>query len=154
MTRQGAPAAEAESDAVPSLIVRRWIRAAPERLFAAWTDPTLLVHWWGPRDVTCIGAEVDLRVGGAYRLANRLPDGAVLYIAGEFERIAPPHELVYTWRLESVPNPVERVTVRFTPRDGGTDVIVVHDRVRDPALREQHAAGWEGCLEGLAELMA
>ncbi len=61
----------------PPLVVRRTIKAGPERVFEAWTRPELLLAWWGPRPVRCSGAEVDLRVGGRYRIDNQLPDGAL-----------------------------------------------------------------------------
>jgi uncharacterized protein YndB with AHSA1/START domain len=79
-----------------TLVVRRRIHATPEKLFAAWTQPEHLVRWWGPQGVACPAAEIDLRVGGAYRLANRFPDGTVVWIAGVFELIEPPHRLMYT----------------------------------------------------------
>jgi uncharacterized protein YndB with AHSA1/START domain len=65
-----------------TLVVRRTIRATPERLFEAWTEPAQLRRWWGPQDVECLDAQVDLRVGGQYRIANRFPDGRIVWIAG------------------------------------------------------------------------
>jgi uncharacterized protein YndB with AHSA1/START domain len=59
--------------------------ASAERIFDAWTQPEHLRAWWGPRPVTCSGAEVDLRVGGRYRIANALPDGNTVIIEGEFQ---------------------------------------------------------------------
>jgi uncharacterized protein YndB with AHSA1/START domain len=131
-----------------SLIVRRTIRASPERVFAAWTEPEQLQRWWGPTGVVCTGAEVDLRVGGRYRIGNRLPDGSQVWISGEFEQITPPHCLVYTWRTEDDAG-AERITVRFEAREGATEVIVVHERIASARLRDGHEAGWQGCLEGL-----
>jgi uncharacterized protein YndB with AHSA1/START domain len=132
-----------------NLVVRRTIRATAERLFDAWTRPEQLLQWWGPAHVECAGAEVDLRAGGRYRIGNRLPDGQVLWIAGEFEEVTPPRRLVYTWRLGARTGDPERVTVRFEPRDGGTEVIVVHERLLDQAVRDDHERGWHGCLDGL-----
>jgi uncharacterized protein YndB with AHSA1/START domain len=131
-----------------SLVARRTIRATPERLFKAWTCPEQLMAWWGPPGVECIDAQIDLQVGGEYRIANRFPDGRVVWISGEFEAIEPPHRLVYTWRLDSQTEP-ERVTVRLEPRGESTEVIVVHERISDDAARRGHAEGWEGCLTGL-----
>jgi uncharacterized protein YndB with AHSA1/START domain len=102
------------------------------------------VHWWGPQGVTCPTAEVDLRVGGAFRLANRFPDGSVLWIAGVFEVIERPDRLVYTWELE-------RVTVSFVRCAEATEVIVTHERIADAAALKGHEQGWEGCLDGLAQ---
>src|SRR5262249_59801756 len=83
-----------------TLVVRKTIRATPERLFDAWTQPTQLRQWWGPDDAECADAQVDLRVGGQYRIANRFRDGRVVWITGEFEVIGPPQRLDYTWRVE------------------------------------------------------
>ena len=135
-----------------ALVVRRTIRARPEALFAAWTDPQQLQRWWGPPGVTCTAAEIDLRVGGSYRIANRMPDGSTLWIAGEFEVIEPPNRLIYTWRLEIPEAGIERVCVSFLPRDSATEVIVTHERIANPAARTRHESGWIGCLAGLARL--
>ncbi len=108
------------------------------------------MRWWGPRGVRCVGAELDLRVGGRYRIGNELPDGTRLWIAGAFELVERPHKLVYSWSLEPGSGDPERVTVRFEPRGGGCEVIVVHERVATEAQRDGHEQGWTGCLEGLA----
>lgn len=139
---------------VVTLIVRRTIRASPERLFQAWTEPEHLVRWWGPAGIQCVGAEVDLRVGGRYRIGNRLPDGRTLWIAGEFELIERPNRLRYTWRLEGADQTPEHVTVRFQPVGEDTDVVVTHERIATPAIRDEHERGWTGCLEGLERYVA
>jgi uncharacterized protein YndB with AHSA1/START domain len=93
---------------------------------------------------------VDLRVGGQYRIDNALPGGELLSIVGEFERIEPPHQLVYTWRVDGRPGAFERVTVRFEADAGLTKVVVTHERIVNEAICEQHRRGWEDCLQRLA----
>jgi len=136
-----------------TLDVRRTIRASAQRLFEAWTTPEQLRQWWGPGPVTCSSAAVDLRVGGRYHIDNQLPDGKVIRIEGEFERIDPPHELVYSWRLSGASTGAERVTVRFTPCAEGTEVAITHERIASEAARIEHEGGWQGCLDGLVELV-
>ena len=102
----------------------------------------------------CIDAQVDLRVGGRYRIANQFPDGKVLWIAGEFESIERPKRLVYTWRVESAEGSPERVTVTFEQRDSETEVAVTHERIPTRAMRDMHEQGWFGCLDGLAEFVS
>jgi uncharacterized protein YndB with AHSA1/START domain len=133
-----------------TLVIRRRIRAAPEKLFAAWTQPEHLRRWWGPQGTTCPSAEVDLRVDGVYRIANLFPDGSVVWIEGAFEIVEPPKRLVYSWTLSSKPGPAERVTVLFEQHADSTDVTVVHVRIEEGAARADHARGWEGCLDGLS----
>jgi uncharacterized protein YndB with AHSA1/START domain len=130
-----------------ALVVRRTIRATPDRIFAAWTEPKHLCAWWGPRPVRCSGAEVDLRVGGRYRIDNLLPDGKTLTIEGEFREIERPSKLVYTWRMGKEESSL--VTVRFEPSGDATEVTIVHDQVPSEQIRESHAKGWNGCLESL-----
>ena len=137
-----------------NLVVQKTIRATAERLFEAWTEPAHLRQWWGPADVRCPEAEIDLRVGGGYRIANEYPDGTTVWIVGEFETIRPPHELIYSWQLEPVSETVERVTVRFDAQDGATEVTVIHERIADAAARESHENGWEACLAGLDEYLS
>jgi uncharacterized protein YndB with AHSA1/START domain len=131
-----------------TLVVRRTIGATAERLFSAWTEPAQLRAWWGPSGVRCIAAEVDLRIGGAFRIGNELPDGRVLWIAGTFEQIEPPHRLVYSWQMGE--EAASRVTVQFIAAGADTEVIVTHERIRDAATRDDHERGWIGCLDGLA----
>jgi uncharacterized protein YndB with AHSA1/START domain len=137
-----------------SLLTRRTIHASVERVFEVWTEPAHLRKWWGPEGVTCIGAEVDLRAGGHYRIGNQLPDGTEVWIVGEFELVEPPHKLIYSWRIGPESRISQRVTVRFEPRDGGTEIVIVHERIPDAISRDMHEKGWHGCLDGLAEYLA
>jgi uncharacterized protein YndB with AHSA1/START domain len=135
-----------------NVVVTKIISAPPERLFAAWTEPAQLKQWWGPESVTCIDAEVDLRVGGRYRIGNRFPDGSVVWITGRFHLIDAPHKLVYSWQLETS-SEEELVTVSFEPRSNGqTEVTVLHERIPDIPTRARHQQGWVGCLEKLANI--
>jgi uncharacterized protein YndB with AHSA1/START domain len=133
---------------------RRFILASPERVFAAWTDPAQLEKWWGPVDVRCISAAIDLRIGGQYRIGNELPDRSIVWIEGAFERIERPHLLVFSWRTDPETEARELVTVRLTAQGQGTEVVVTHERIESRALRERHGAGWEGCLDGLVAHLA
>ena len=135
------------------LVVRRLIRASPERVFDAWTRAEHLKQWWGPQSVECIDAQVDLRVGGTYRIANRFSDGTILWISGEFEAILRPDRLVYTWRVGAAAGLGERITVTFEPRGADTEVVVVHERIPTSAMRDMHEQGWLGCLDGLVEYL-
>lgn len=138
----------------PALVVSKHVKAPVQRVFAAWTTADQVTRWWGPEGVECTHAEVDLRVGGAFRIANLLPDGSTSWISGIYEQIDAPNRLVHTWHVESDPTPTsERVTVDFIEVDGGTDITVTHTGFTDSTVRDGHAQGWAGCLDGLAELV-
>ena len=137
-----------------SLNLRRAIRAPRERVFAAWTTPELLMQWWGPDNVTCPEAEVDLREGGTYRLANLDADGTIVWISGNFQEVRPPEELIYTWRVSLAPTESTLVRVQFLPHAAGTEIVLTHDRFAEAAVRDMHVAGWEGCIDKLEALLA
>ena len=59
--------------AIKQLVIERTLKSSPERVFDAFTDPDQLTKWWWPTGFACPAAEVDLRVGGKYRLAMEWP---------------------------------------------------------------------------------
>jgi len=86
------------------LSLTRTFSAPREKVFRAWTDPEELKKWWGPPGYSTPTADVDLRVGGAYRFGMmELPDGEVFYLAGTYREVRPPEKLVYTWNWEGQP---------------------------------------------------
>jgi uncharacterized protein YndB with AHSA1/START domain len=137
-----------------SLRIQKQIPASPERVFSAWTNPDELREWWGPKGVRCVSAEVELKVGGQYRIANELPDGTILWIGGEFEAVEKPHLLIYSWILEIEDPSTERVTVRFKPHEVGTELILTHELISTTALHDQHQQGWIGCMDGLVDFVS
>jgi uncharacterized protein YndB with AHSA1/START domain len=130
--------------------------AAPiEQVFAAWTNPEQMHKWYAPTDdFTTPIAEVDLRVGGAYRVGMKHKDREhANIVSGQYCRIDAPHSLSFTWAWELPRADVHetQVTLEFRPSSiGSTDVTLIHERFRDEELRKQHNEGWAGCLNRLA----
>ena len=106
--------------------------------------------WWGPKGVQCLSVDIDLRIGGKYKIANELPDGSVIWISGQFVKIKRPRLLIYTWGVEDADSANEIVTVSFEPHDQGTNVTITHEQIATRILSEQHRQGWIGCMGGLA----
>ncbi|MGH7640814.1 MAG: SRPBCC family protein [Candidatus Dormibacteria bacterium] len=86
------------------LVIGRVINASPDRVFDAFTDPAQLKQWWWPKGFSCPAAEVDLRVGGTYRLAMEWPGSVPSegqfshYMGGEYYEIDRPRRLVMSGR--------------------------------------------------------
>ncbi len=142
----------------PRLEVRRVLPASPEAVFRAWTQPEQLKQWWGQNDdFTTPIAEVDLRVGGRYRLGMQPPDSSQVYtVGGQFREVEPPRKLVYTWQWESEEGDSAEmlVTVAFEDHPTGTELILIHERLPDEDSKEQHAVGWALCLDQFAKLFS
>ena len=56
---------------------------------------------------------------------------------------------MFSWHVTPGPAHPERVRVKLEARGDDTEVVVVHERILDDALRAGHQRGWEGCLAGL-----
>jgi uncharacterized protein YndB with AHSA1/START domain len=138
------------TETATALRLERGYAAAPERVFDAWTNPEVLRRWWaaGP-DWECPEADVDLRVGGRYRLAMRTPAGETHVVGGEYTEIERPGRLVYTWAWEDGDGTESRVTVEFRADGDGTTVVITHAGLSSEESRDQHAHGWAACLDNL-----
>ena len=140
-----------QSDTELTLQVARTFEVSREQVFAAWTDPESVRRWFGPREFSNASADLDVRVGGAYRIAMRSPDGETFYVVGTYREVSPPERLVFSWGWEGSPDtPESTVTVEFFERGGGTEVVLTHVGLADATSRDNHQEGWEGTLERLA----
>ncbi|MFN2460466.1 MAG: SRPBCC domain-containing protein [Candidatus Velthaea sp.] len=138
---------------VPRLVIRRTLPAPRSRVFAAWTQPEQMRRWAGPDDVTVPEVESDFRVGGAYRITMRKPDGEVLAVRGIFREIREPERLAYTWSWEE-DRPEDEIetliTVEFNERGQETELILTQEQFATVASRDNHQHGWNGALDNLA----
>ena len=137
-----------------ALSLRRTFQASRERVFRAWTTPEEIKRWKGPGDRTTPLVEVDLRVGGAYRVHMRSPDGSEMRLVGVYREVDPPKKLVYTWSWETNPEMGETlVTVEFLERGRATEVVLKHELFPADEARDQHEQGWHGSLDKLEKIL-
>jgi uncharacterized protein YndB with AHSA1/START domain len=135
---------------VTSATIVRIIEASPEAVFAAFVEPDQLALWWGPDDGPVLSAEVDPRVGGRFHIRFRLAeDGTEHGSSGTFEVFDPPHHLAMSWAWDDDDGPDSHVDVAFRQVDQGTQVTLVHSRLRYEKERDQHQQGWEGAFDKL-----
>jgi uncharacterized protein YndB with AHSA1/START domain len=137
--------------ATHSLRVSRIIRADPDTLFRAWTDPRQLMHWWRQEGDgwTFAGAAIDLRVGGSYRLGMTDPDGKTHVAVGVYRDVQRPVRLVFTWDWEEPTNRVGDTLVTVEFKDAGanrTEVVLTHERFAEAARMGRHEQGWTELL--------
>lgn len=80
--------------------ISRVFNAPKELVWKAWTEPEMVMKWWGPEGFTSPSAKVDLQVGGKYIYAMQGPAGSewdrVMYSAGVYKEIIPYEKIVVT----------------------------------------------------------
>jgi uncharacterized protein YndB with AHSA1/START domain len=141
----GAGAAEPRRDT--SVELRRVLPVSPDEVFAAWTDPELMSQWLSP--VGHAEVEVDLRVGGRFRLVMVGEDRRIEH-TGEYLEIIPPSRLAFTWVSPYTGPEPTVVTIELQAAADGTELLLTHERLpRDQV--EPYAGGWGRILDRLAE---
>ncbi len=127
--------------------VRQLLDASADVAFEAWTKPEHVKKWWSPSETTvCTLCEIDLRVGGRYRIhMHDSSDQNTCKAHGEFQEISPPERLVYTWNAETHQGTVTNalVTVEFHRKGKQkTELVLRHSRLPDTAIRQGHRETW------------
>jgi len=136
------------------VVITRVFDAPRSLVFKAWADPKHRMRWWGPHGFTVLSCEMDLRVGGAWRLWMRSVQGVEDRQRGVFREIVEPERLVFTYAFEDENgNPGHETTVTVTFADvGGKTRLTVHQAVFESvAVRDDHIRGWGESLDRLAE---
>jgi len=139
------------------LEVKRMFPAPREKVFAAWTRPDALKRWWGVSEgYTVPIAEVDLQVGGKYRLAMMPPDGKqVIVMSGEYRVIQPPEKLVFTWGFENEEGGMESlITLQFVAHGNQTEIILTHEYYGPEEAAKNFRQGWDGMFARLSRALA
>lgn len=149
------------------LSFERHVELPPEKLWAAWTTPELLMPWFCPRPWETIACEIDLRPGGIFSTVMRSPEGQEFPGVGCYLELVTSRRLVWTNALAPGfrPVPAKEVEgfffftgiVTFMPQGSGTlyGARVVHGTAEDC---QKHAAlgfeqGWSKALDQLVEFM-
>jgi uncharacterized protein YndB with AHSA1/START domain len=112
-------------------------------------------EWAAPEGVAVADVEVDLVVGGRFRIHMENPEGQSFHAYGVYRHIDPPHRISYTWRWEEAENDVGEtlVTVEFNETADGTEIVLVHELPTEES-RTGHEMGWQSCLNRFQGLWA
>ncbi len=146
-----------------TLILKRVLNAPPERAFRAWTTAEHIQQWMRPEEGMVVPlANMDLRVGGKYRIQMRTPDGEFFTAVGEFREVKAPERLVYTWDWEKdgsgaefgeVEGKPSLITIEFLRRGDQTELVLTHSRFASVQSRDSHAQGWSRGVESFAKFV-
>jgi len=140
--------------AKPSLTLKRRIKAAPEKVYAAWTEPEKLMRWFGPDEGKVVSAKTDVRVGGGFRIVFHTMDGEQHDVSGTYSEVVPNRKLAFSWAWRTMPERESRLTLTFKPDDDATLFTLFHEQFADQAARDGHEQGWNGALDKLERQLA
>jgi len=140
----------------PSLTLTRRFRARPEKVWSAWTDPEKLIAWFctTKAEPGSMRAELDVRVGGRYRISFDMESGEHSEVAGVYREVVPNEKLVFSWAWHSTAERESLVTVSIKPDGAGSLMVFTHEQFFDEQARDNHAKGWNELFAQLESLLA
>jgi uncharacterized protein YndB with AHSA1/START domain len=136
------------------LIVTRTVNAPAHLVWEAWTRAELFRQWWVPKSygLNLVSCEMDVRVGGQYRLAF-LHEGSTMEFFGTYLEVTPDSRLVWTNDEGDAGQTV--TTVTFEENDGMTRLTVRNLYPSKEALESDGStAALPESLEQLEALLA
>jgi uncharacterized protein YndB with AHSA1/START domain len=103
------------------VVTTRTFSATALLVFEAWTSPDLFKRWWVPKStgMSLISCEMDVRVGGKYRL-EFAPHAMAFF--GTYLEVAPYSRLVWTNEEGGEGGPI--TTVTFVENAGQTLLVL------------------------------
>lgn len=140
------------------LVVTRTFNAPARIVFEAWTKPELFKRWWVPKSfgLTMLSCEMDVRVGGTYRLVFGHPSSEQpMAFFGRYIEVIPHARLV--WTNDEGDEGGAVTTVSFEGR-GGETLVVLRDlypskEALDAAIASGSTGGFDEQFEELDELL-
>jgi uncharacterized protein YndB with AHSA1/START domain len=138
------------------LTLSRVFAAPRELVFRAWSSADHLQHWFCPAGFTVPTAKIEFRVGGAFDICMRSPEGKDHWIKGHYAEIEPNTRLVIDMNAIGDRNkPLFRAytVVNFSDDAGGTRLEVTQRyTLREPiaaTMIQGAPQGWDQTLDRL-----
>ena len=143
------------------ILITREFDAPKHLVYEAFTTPELVKRWWSARRGVVTVAEIDLRVGGAWRHVM-VSDGFEVGFHGEYREIVPNELIVSTEVYEGLPDGVSEEegatlnTATFTETDGRTTLTILVQAAnkvsRDAIIDSGMEAGMQDAMDLLEEV--
>lgn len=146
-----------ETKSEREIIVTRTINGPARMVFEAFSKAELFQRWWLPKSIglTLLSCELDVRVGGKYRLVfDHSPEPMAFY--GTYREVTPHTRLVWTNEEGGEGGAVTTVTLE---EKAGKTLLVLHElypskEARDAGLASGAYDGMPETFEQLDELLA
>jgi uncharacterized protein YndB with AHSA1/START domain len=151
-------------DSKLDLVLERTVNVEPEQVWAAWTKPEHLVHWFTPEPWKTIDCEVDLRPGGMLRWVMQSPEGQEFPYVCCYLDVVENRRLIWTTTLEPGYRPSPKsaedelfftAVISIEPDGEGTKytATAIHRSEEDRKKHEDMGfhEGWGKVLDQLVE---
>lgn len=144
------------------LMITRLINASPDKVYRAWTEPSLMKQWFCPRPWTTPHIETDVRTGGSSYVVMQGPNGERIDNRGVYLEVIPNQKIVFTDAYTSAWQPSDKpfmtAIITFENEGGKTRYTAraLHWTEADVKTHEQMGFkdGWNKAADQLEEVVA
>ena len=138
-----------------SVSLHRVLKAAPEKVFRAFTDAIAIASWLPPYGFLCTVHEMNVKVGGTFRMSfHNFSTGNGHSFGGEYLELKPNEFIKYTDKFDDPNLPGEMITtVELKKVMVGTEIKIFQDNIPAVIPAEMCYLGWQESLEKLMKLV-
>ncbi|MEO9031603.1 MAG: SRPBCC family protein [Ginsengibacter sp.] len=135
-----------------SVTLHRVLKAAPEKIYRAFTESNALAAWLPPYGFLCVVHNMDVKPAGSYKMSFiNFSTGHSHSFGGNYLELKPDEFLKYTDQFDDPNLPGEMITsVWLTKVSCGTELKVIQEGIPDVIPTEMCYLGWQESLEKLA----
>jgi uncharacterized protein YndB with AHSA1/START domain len=138
-----------------SVTLHRVLKAAPEKVFRAFSDTTAFTSWIPPYGYLCVAQQMDFKVGGHYKMTfTNFSTGSVQSFGGKYMEIKPDEFLKYIDKFDDPALPGEMITTVWLSKVScGTELKITQEGIPSAIPTEMCYLGWQDSLDKLKRLV-
>lgn len=138
-----------------SVTLHRVLKAVPEKIYRAFTEPNAFAAWLPPYGFVCIVHNMEVKQGGDYKMSFiNFSTGNGHSFGGKYLELKPGEFLKYTDKFDDPNLPGEMITSVWLKKVmGGTELKIIQEGIPDAIPTEMCYLGWQESLEKLAKLV-
>lgn len=138
-----------------TVTLHRVIRASPEKVYRAFTEPEAMSFWLPPYGFTCTVHEFNPKVGGTYKMSfKNFSTKSSHSFGGKFLEMKPGEFLKYTDTFDNPDMPGDMIaTVTLKKVSCGTELIAKQEGIPSMIPVEMCYLGWQESIEKLIKLV-
>lgn len=131
------------------------LKASPEKVFRAFTEPTAIASWLPPYGFLCTVHEMNVEEGGTFKMSfHNFSTGNGHSFGGKYVEIKPAEFLKYTDVFDDPNLPGEMTTSVWLQKVSvGTEIKILQENIPVVIPAEMCYLGWQESLEKLTKLV-
>lgn len=138
-----------------SVTLHRVLKAPPEKIYRAFTDPNAIASWLPPYGFVCVVHQMDAKVGGSYKMSFiNFSTGNGHSFGGDFLDLNPNEFIRHTDTFDDPNMPGEMITsISMKEVIGGTELKIIQEGIPPVIPTEMCYLGWQDSLDKLTKLV-